>query len=607
MCGIAGRIGLSRLPVTQIEAVNRVLSHRGPDGTRFHSEIFGQRELALFFSRLAIIDLDSRSMQPIEFDNSCLIFNGEIYNYKEIKVRLLRRGHRFQTEGDAEVLIHSLREWGVSALQKLEGMWAFVWLDRQEQKILLSRDRFGEKPLFWSRTQDEVVFASEIAALRTISTSSFRVNYQQVRRYLVNGYKSLNKSSETFYEDIYKLEPGTWMQIDHRMSIKTGRYWKLDFKPRTELTFDEAVRETRSRLEASVTKTLHADVPLAFSLSSGVDSNAIAFLAQHLTGKSVNAFTIHTADSRYDESESVQRILSKSKFVHRFVKISPEVGLARLREEVDKRSSPISTISYFLQSRLYEAMATFGIKVAISGTAADEIFTGYFDHHLLYFASIQNDLNSLQQSTSNWCRNIQPHVRNPFLNNPKLFIDNPEFRDHIYLDADKFAQDLTSSWSEEFREEVYCEDPLRNRMMNELFHEATPVILHEDDINAMAASVENRSPYLDHQLVEFAFTIPTPLLIKNGYAKAVLRSAVADVVPQSVAMEHRKIGFNATITDVLNFEDPGLKTEILSDGEIYSIVSKGAVANLLDNKTLRNSSSKFLFNVINAKLFLEQQ
>jgi len=546
-------------------------------------------------------------MQPIEFDNSCLIFNGEIYNYKEIKVRLQRRGHHFQTEGDAEVLIHSLREWGVSALRELEGMWAFVWLDRQEQKILLSRDRFGEKPLFWSQIQDEVVFASEIAALQAISTSSFRVNYQQVHRYLVNGYKSLNKTSETFYEDIYKLEPGTWMQIDQSMSIKNGRYWKLDFKPRNELTFDEAVRETRSRLEASVTKTLQADVPLAFSLSGGVDSNAIAFLAQFLTGESVNAFTIHTADSRYDESESVKKIVEQSKFVHQFVKISPDFGLDKLRREVAKRSAPVSTISYFLQSSLYEAMAEDGVKVSISGTAADEVFSGYFDHHLLYFASIQSDPNLLSESIQNWSRHIRPHVRNPFLGNPKLFIDSPEFREHIYLEAVTFAQALTCPWTEEFHETAYCEDLLRNRMMNELFHEAAPVILHEDDINAMSASVENRSPYLDRQLVEFAFTIPTPLLIKNGYAKAVLRSAIADVVPESVAMEHRKIGFNATITDVFNLEDPELKSEILSDGEIYSIISKDAIANLLDNKTLRNSSSKFLFNVINAKLFLEQQ
>lgn len=607
MCGVAGRIGKSRLPVSKIRSATQTMLHRGPDGFQFHSEKFGSEDLTLFFSRLAIIDLDVRSMQPFEFDDSCLVFNGEIYNYREVRRSLVKLGHQFNTEGDAEVLIHSLRQWGIDALQALEGMWAFIWLDRRAQQVWVSRDRFGEKPLFWVRNPDEIVFASEVATLQAISARPLITNYQQVRRYLVNGYKSLNKTLETFHEDVYKLEPGTWMQIDTDKSIKTGRYWKLASNPDPEMKFYDAVRGVRTRLEAAVQATLQADVPVAFSLSGGVDSNALAFLAEQLTGKSVNAFTIQTADGRYDESASVKKIVEQSEFVHQFIKISPERGLDKLRKEVTKRSAPVSTISYFLQSILYEAMAKRGIKVSISGTAADEVFSGYFDHHLLYFASIQSDSNLLSESIQNWSRHIRPHVRNPFLGNSKLFINSPEFRDHIYLEAATFTQALTSPWSEEFYETAYCEDLLRNRMMNELFHEATPVILHEDDMNAMSASVENRSPYLDRQLVEYAFTIPTPLLINNGYAKAVLRSAVADIVPESVVLEHKKTGFNATLTDVFDFEDSELKTEILSDGEIYSIVSKDAVASLLDNRTLQNSSSKFLFNVINAKLFLEQQ
>ena len=607
MCGIAGRLGREPVSNGAISTARNLLHHRGPDGFRHLSEKFGQNELTFLFSRLAVIDLDSRSMQPVEFGETCLIFNGEIYNFREVRTRLEAVGHRFTTTGDAEVLIHALCEWGIDALHELEGMWAFAWLDRRTNAVWLARDRFGEKPLFWCHTDEEVVFASEIATLRSLSSKTPAVNYGQIYRYLVNGYKSLNKSIDSFYDGIYRVEPGSWIRIDADLSVERGRYWNLKFNPQQKMKFADAVAETRWRLEAAVRRTLQADVPVAFSLSAGVDSNALAFTAKSLGHAQINAFTIQTRDVRYDESVRVKAIVNESGFNHEFIRIEKERGLDRLREQVAQRSSPVATISYFLQSRLYEVMAERGIKVSLSGTAADEIFTGYFDHHLFYFAAIQDERVLLQDSIRNWSTHIQPHVRNPFLSNPRLFIDNPEFREHIYLESEAFSKLMATQWSEKFTERQFCDDVLRNRMMNELFHEATPVILHEDDINAMAASVENRSPYLDRQLVEFAFTIPTALLIRDGYAKAILREAVRDLVPKSIAFEHRKVGFNATLTDVFDFESEDLREVILSDSELFSIVSRNAVENLLNQKQMQNSTSKFLFNVLNVKLLLEQQ
>lgn len=605
MCGVAGRIGESRLLDTTIRSVSQTMLHRGPDGFQFHSEKFGSEDLTLLFSRLAIIDLDVRSMQPFEFDDSCLVFNGEIYNYREVRRRLVKLGHQFNTEGDAEVLIHSLRQWGIDALQELEGMWAFIWLDRRMQKVWVSRDRFGEKPLFWVRNPDEIIFASEVATLQAMSARPLLTNYQQIRRYLVNGYKSLNKTLETFHEDVYKVEPGTWMQIDTDRSIKTGRYWKLAFNPDPEMTFEEATRGTRSRLETAVERTLHADVPIAFSLSAGVDSNAVAFLAKYLGRAQINTFTIQTGDRRYDESERVKKIVEPSGFQHEFLLIQRDNNLERLRQAVTKRLSPVSTISHFLQGQLYDLMTKRGIRVSLSGTAADELFSGYYDHHLLYFASIQDNKSLLAKSLRNWSRNVKQYVRNPFLSDPNLFIHDPNFRDHIYLDSQQFAQTLTYEWSETFGEVSLCGDLLRNRMMNELFYESTPVILFEDDMNAMSSSIENRSPYLNRELVEFAFSIPTRLLVRDGYAKAVLRAAVSDVVPDSVISEYCKVGFNASLTDVFDFDDLNLRREILSDSEVYSIVSHQAVSSLLTQGKLTNSKSKFLYNVLNVKLFLE--
>jgi asparagine synthase (glutamine-hydrolysing) len=486
-------------------------------------------------------------------------------------------------------------------------MWAFAWLDRRTNTVWLARDRFGEKPLFWCHTDEEVVFASEIATLRSLSSHTPAVNYDQIYRYLVNGYKSLNKSTDSFYDGIYRVEPGSWIRIDADLSVERGRYWDLKFNPQQKMKFADAVAETRWRLEVAVTRTMQADVPIAFSLSGGVDSNALLFLAKYLCQEPIRAFTIQTRDSRYDETDSVRRVLASSDVAHEFVRINREHGLERLRKLVERRSSPISTISHFMQRQLYEAMAKSGVKVAISGTAADEIFTGYYDHHLLYFAAIKNHRNLLVESIANWTRHIKPHVRNPFLTDANLFIDRPVFREHIYLESERFAKSLRTRWSEKFDERNYCSDILRNRMMNELFHEATPVILFEDDINAMSASIENRSPYLDRELVEFVFTIPTPLLIRDGYTKSVLREAIKDFLPMSVKSDYHKVGFNATITDLFDFKSDGFRSEVLSDSEVFSVVSRDYVETLLDNPTLQNSASKFLFNVLNIKMFLEQQ
>jgi asparagine synthase (glutamine-hydrolysing) len=242
----------------------------------------------------------------------------------------------------------------------------------------------------------------------------------------------------------------------------------------------------------------------------------------------------------------------------------------------------------------------------VSGTSADELFTGYYDHHLAYLYDVRNDAPLYQESLRQWQKHIFPAVRNPYLKDPELFIKNPKMREHIFMKADFFAESLTHSWKESFEEETYTASLLRNRMLNELFHEATPVILHEDDLNAMYYSIENRSPYLDRDLFEYCCQIPSKHLIRNGYSKAILRDAMRGIVPDQVLDNHHKVGFNAPILSFLDARDPQVRQTLLEDSPIFQHIRRKSIEDFIQKSELPNSESKFLFSFISAKMFVEE-
>ena len=219
---------------------------------------------------------------------------------------------------------------------------------------------------------------------------------------------------------------------------------------------------------------------------------------------------------------------------------------------------------------------------------------------------MRNDPERAASARAEWQAHVAPVVRNPYLQDPDLFVNDADFRGHIYLGADEFSAGLTQPWSEPFEETRYCDGLLRNRMANEMFHEAVPVILHEDDLNAMYFSIENRSPFLDRRLFETAASIPTRHLVRDGKAKAVLREAVRGIAPDAIVDERRKVGFNAPIGDLLDTQDPKVRARLLDDGPVFDIVRRDTVERLLDADTLPNSESKFLFNILGVRLFLEQ-
>ncbi len=609
MCGIAGFFGTASLSPERLAACQRAMRHRGPDAEAvLHLELPAGRQLYLLHSRLAIIDLDARSNQPFAHENGVLCYNGEIYNYAELRREFANEGTQFQTTSDTEVLAHLLAREGDSGLSRCEGMWAFAWYDRERQDLLLSRDRFGEKPLYLWQRAEGIYFASEPKFLFALAGERARINLHQLRRYLVNGYKSLYKGRDTFFDGVIELPGGHCARADRYGNYSEFRFWYPRFSAlRDEMTYQEAVAGTRSRLLRSMEIRLRSDVPVAFCLSGGVDSNALIAIAKRKLQYDVHGFTIMNSDERYEEREMVETSVRELGLQHTAIPIETCDFLPNLRDLVRIHDAPVYTITYYAHWRLMQAIHQAGYKVSVSGTAADELFSGYFDHHNAYLAAMANENEERHRSALNeWREHVAPIVRNPFLQDPDYFMVNPDGRDHIFLDAADFSEFMTEPFGEEFVEADYAQPMLRNRMANELLHESVPVILHEDDLNAMSVSVENRSPYLDSELFDWCQSIPTRHLVRNGRAKAVLRDAVRGIAPDAIVDNPRKVGFNAPILEYLDVTSNSVRDELLADSPVFDIVKRERISELLKPCELPNSRSKFLFNFVNAKLFLEE-
>jgi asparagine synthase (glutamine-hydrolysing) len=607
MCGIAGYFGTRQLDPVRVDACLGLMRRRGPDHAESRSWTNREgRRAYLLHSRLSIIDLGERSQQPFPVGAKWIAFNGELYNYREIRDELAASGTAFRTTSDTEVLLSALAMHGPAVLDRCEGMWAFAVYDEADGSLLLSRDRFGEKPLYLYRDASGLYFGSEVKFIVALLGRRLPIDYDHLYRYLVNGYKALYKAGRTFFTGLQELPASTTLRVDAEGRETRETYWRPAVRPDDTMTWAEAVEGARERLIRSVELRLRADVPLAFCMSGGVDSNALISIAKNVFRYDVHGFTIVNSDERYDEQEIVEQSVRELGIKHTSIPVDTADFIPRLRTLVRQHDAPVYTITYFAHWLLMESIARHGYRISISGSAADELFTGYYDHHLAYLYEVREDAALHAASLAGWQRHVKPIVRNPHLGNPDLFVRDPEFRDHIFLDADEFAKYLTREWSEPFREERYTPSLLRNRMLNELFHEATPVILHEDDLNAMYYSIENRSPYLDRALFEFCNTIPTRHLIREGIAKAVLREAARGIAPACVLDNPRKVGFNAPIFSFLDVRNRALRAELLDDSPIFEHVRRDRIETLIDRAFLPNSQSKFLFYFLTSKLFLEE-
>jgi len=430
--------------------------------------------------------------------------------------------------------------------------------------------------------------------------------------FIVNGYKSLFKDKEDFFEGLKRVDPGFIENIKFNDSVIRDKYSfnskdKIKTIDKTNITRMEIIDNVRKIVKEAVGRRLESDVPLAICLSGGIDSGLMASIAKRDFGVSLDSYTLVSTDVRYSEAESASRIAKYIGLNHTLVNINPNDFLIRLKKLVAYHESPISTISYYVQSFLMEKIHQDGFKVSLMGTGADEIFTGYYDHHLLYLAEMYSKNKSVyQEAQSAWQKKILPLVRSPIYRNDKLYIDEPNYRDHIYEGSVEMQKLSKINSQTIFTEEKLSENLLRNRMLNELFYEVIPVILHEDDRNSMMYSVENRSPFLSYELLNYMQSVNDEHLIHNGLTKSLLRDAFEDYLPKDLIMSPKKIGFNASLLELCDLNSPEFQSFWNDNSKFWEIIDKSEASKILSNLGGTDFYNKAAFNLISSKMFYDQ-
>ncbi len=533
MCGLCGVVELGAPPIhDHVERMLDGMAHRGPDGRG----IFADDDVCLGHLRLAIIDLSDAGLEPFASDDGHLqlVFNGEIYNYLELREELRGKGHVFRTQTDTEVLLAAYREWGLQCVERLNGMWAFAVWDARRRTLFASRDRLGIKPLYYRVDGRRLTFASEPWVL-----GSRDANLRVVHDYLEQGY--LDQGDETFFAGVRRLLPAHSLEFGSH-GLRLERYWQLE--PREPPPdAKEAVRETF--LDA-VRLQLRADVPVGTCLSGGVDSSAIAVAVAHHGHARQKTVTAFFEDPGFDERMYAETVVGRTGADSRWVTFTASELTENLPAIVQAQGEPFGSTSICAGWFVMREARRAGLTVMLDGQGGDELFAGY----RAYFGYRLSDLLRAGRigeagaelrafAHVNGARWGVVAVLNPHV--PERV--RRAARARLRGSATLVAPELRALPAANGDTGLAFPDRLRRQQQLVLTRRGLPELLRYEDRNSMAHSLEARVPLLDHRLVELAFSLPGNELIRRGETKSVLRRALADLLPPEIRARRDKLGF----------------------------------------------------------------
>ena len=556
MCGIAALFALSGKPVDPI-AIRRMtesLVHRGPDAYGH----FREGAVGLGFRRLAILDLSPAGNQPMVSDDGrfVIVFNGEIYNYVELRKELINVGYPFRSTGDGEVLLNAYLHWGPDCLSRLNGMWAFLVYDRSQRSLFGSRDRFGVKPLFVHRGREQVLFASEIKAIRASGLYRGGVNWRVASRFLIEGH--LDDSTESFYEGIEPIAAGSAFQLDATGTWRTWRYWDLN---KLELPdIQNPAREFAELFEDAVRLRLRSDVPVGVCLSGGLDSTSILCAAARQRSESnqsasgpMQAFCYFAKE--FDESRYIADTLAMTSAELKELQTGPRELWDSVRQMLWHQDEPVHTMTAAVGYHLMKLVASHGVRVVLNGQGADETIGGYFS----YFSDYWHELlarGRWRQACAEATAFARTHGGNPAgymkeavlrllttsLHHVALYRAFAQGRDARRVRGHSwFTRDLTAKFPKIVRP-VGVND-LNAALKQSVTTSPLPLYLRIEDRNSMAHSVEARLPFLDYRLVSYLFGLPAHWKVRGPANKFILREAMQERIPESVRTRPDKMGF----------------------------------------------------------------
>lgn len=558
MCGIVGKLYFDRERVVARQELVRMASalvHRGPDG----EGAWAEGNVGLAHRRLAIIDLSTTASQPMSNEDGSvwITFNGEIYNFQELRKDLRARGHVFRTHSDTEVILHAYEEYGRQCLDRLRGMFAFAIWDARQRLLFLARDRLGKKPLFYYLDPDQLLFASEIKGLvadRTISAEPDPValDYFLALQYI--------PAPLTAFRGIRKLPPAHWLEVRNDR-VEMGRYWKLRYTPKRQISMPEAVEEFRWRFAEAVRLRLVSDVPLGVFLSGGVDSSAVvAAMAQEM-GRPVKTFSVGFEEAAFDERLFARQVAERYGTTHTELVVKAPVTdiLPRLVWHYDEPFGDTSAVPSYAIAALTRQCVT----VVLNGDGGDENFAGYEWYVKDLFVQRGEVLPLwLRQWIASWGKGVslarkQHQLIRRIAQLARLLALSPERRyaywmEHFSSEARQelytpaFGATVAGSNPEGLFAEAFAQSDAEERVDTMLDADVNLYLpgdlLVKVDRATMAHSLEARSPFLDHVLMEFVASLPPRLKLAGKQQKHLLKTALRDVLPENI-LKRPKMGF----------------------------------------------------------------
>ncbi|HCE45598.1 MAG TPA: asparagine synthase (glutamine-hydrolyzing) [Lentisphaeria bacterium] len=554
MCGIACIIDKSQsLDENVLTRFTNCIGHRGPDSVGFakfaNSEGLpesgqGKFLVGLGHRRLSIIDLSEAGSQPMfsTDKNSVLVFNGEIYNYIELKQELVKEGVSFKSHTDSEVIIEAYRKWGKECLSKFNGMWSFALLDRKKRKIFISRDRIGVKPLYYTRSAGILAIASEIKQFFELPGFKKEPNIDACLSYLVTGYEM---PPETFFKDVMSFPPGCCAEIDlDSPEVKPEEFWTAEKISVREYSEDEIIDLIGKTFSASVNFRLRSDVPVGGCLSGGLDSSAIFVEMKHLQqSQTFNAFSACFDDPRIDERKFMKSIVDKTGSRHIEVFPNADEFISDLPAFLRQHDEPVGSVSMYAQYKIMQAARREKIPVLLDGQGGDELFSGYWPAYFLmlkYFYGSKNIFSIFKHSAgtlfggnTELLSQAYSHLSEYRKRNTRVlpFSISKKYHEHL-------AEIKTLNWHREAQDLSPCE-----YRKAEIFKIHLPRLLKWEDRNSMAFSIESRVPFLDVNMVELLLSVNPELNMRKGWTKFLLRKSMDSKLPSEICWRKDKKGF----------------------------------------------------------------
>lgn len=589
MCGISGIINKYEKSVNQdeIQKINDLISHRGPDDEGFYFE----KNFAFGHRRLSILDLSSDGHQPMYYlEKYTITYNGEVYNYLEIREELMEDGYKFISNTDTEVILASYDKWGEDCVHKFNGMWAFAIYDKEKEIIFCSRDRFGVKPFYYTEIDSKFIFGSEIKQLLEFYDERY-VNKKILMDYLVIGYE--NHTNETFFENIFKLEQSHNLVYDLKTNnFEIKRYYDLK-KEEMKLDENSSIETYKAKLIDAITLRLRSDVKVGTCLSGGLDSSSIAAIASNIyNNKASDRFTaIHAKSSQKSSDESLfaQEVADNCNLDLNIIEPTQDEFINSIDEVIYTQEEPFGGPSIFMQYLVMKKSKEIGCTVLLDGQGGDETLVGYeryypaylmslgfFDFIKGFFYSSKNSKLTKKELLAYFIYFTKSKIRIKRLKSKNNFIKKEYFDLASFDVLEKNANSYLNFF--ELQHE-------------EIFHTQMPHLLRYEDRNSMRHSIETRLPFIDFRVVETAVSINNKYKIKNGWTKYILRKTIDKILPNSIVWRTNKFGFEAPTKSWIDSID----SEILESINNSTILSE--ILNSKDFNKLDLTQKWKLFNI----------